>query len=251
LDRVGKSVERAVATLATASAEHRALILAWLDLPEAARPPEPSAPSELVEATNELLKQVSGSPHGSLAVLLMLATSVRATALARAPSVELIWTGPSVVGSKLRSTRQVLSEILREARGYVLVVGYQLRSALQEGDASLVDEFLDAARRGVRFTFVLNEDEANFTALDLARWPSSSRARVLTWPRKKGDFASLHAKIVVADDQHALITSANLTLHGLRRNIEVGVLVRGGDVVVQLRRHFVELEREHILAPVG
>jgi hypothetical protein len=244
------SLQRAISALASATDEQSEAVAEWLDggmdLLDGREPG--AAPRELIEAVRELLQEAR-TPQRSVMLLMTLAKSVRQQATARAPGVELIWTGPSVLGSELRSTRQVVSEILRESQRYVLVVGYQLRSAMREGDSNVVEEFLDAARRGVRFTFVLNEDEANFAALDLARWPPSNRPRVLTWPQPGDQFASLHAKIVIADDERALITSANLTFHGLRRNIEVGVLVRA-DIVVQLRRQFVELERERVLIPV-
>lgn len=45
----------------------------------------------------------------------------------------------------------------------------------------------------------------------------------------------LHAKIYIADDGLALVTSANLTLGGLRENYEYGVLIRDLDAVNALK----------------
>lgn len=39
--------------------------------------------------------------------------------------------------------------------------------------------------------------------------------------------AALHAKLLVADREDALITSANLTYHGFERNLEMGIRVTG------------------------
>ncbi|NJK81663.1 MAG: hypothetical protein HC914_17990 [Chloroflexaceae bacterium] len=39
--------------------------------------------------------------------------------------------------------------------------------------------------------------------------------------------SALHAKLALADKQRMLVTSANLTYHGLAGNVEVGVLVEG------------------------
>ncbi len=56
------------------------------------------------------------------------------------------------------------------------------------------------------------------------------RARILALP-------NLHAKVFVADDTAAIITSGNLTASGLDRNLEYGVLLRERSLVVTVRRH--------------
>lgn len=50
----------------------------------------------------------------------------------------------------------------------------------------------------------------------------------------------LHAKVYVADDDCALVTSANLTPSGLDRNLEYGVAITDADTVRQVRQ---DLER--------
>ena len=47
----------------------------------------------------------------------------------------------------------------------------------------------------------------------------------------------MHAKILVVDRRIALVGSANLTGHALERNLECGVLIRGGPVPGQLVAH--------------
>src|SRR4051794_35893458 len=70
-----------------------------------------------------------------------------------------------------------------------------------------------------------------------------SRMRLLVWPRERrptdarGRFGSLHAKFVLADAAMLFLTSANLTEHALRLNLELGALFRGGDLPGQLREH--------------
>ncbi|MDA8379927.1 MAG: phospholipase D-like domain-containing protein [Actinomycetota bacterium] len=59
--------------------------------------------------------------------------------------------------------------------------------------------------------------------------------------------ASLHAKGAIADDRLAFVTSANLTEYALDRNIELGLLVRGGEVPRQLARHFDRLVATGVL----
>jgi cardiolipin synthase len=63
----------------------------------------------------------------------------------------------------------------------------------------------------------------------------------------------MHAKCVVADGTCALITSANLTAHAIDINMELGLVVRGGDVPRRLRSHLLALIEGgvfHEVAPV-
>lgn len=67
---------------------------------------------------------------------------------------------------------------------------------------------------------------------------ASLNATELTWPataREPG--AAMLAKILVVDRRSALIGSANLTGHGVERNLECGVLIRGGSLPGALVDH--------------
>ena len=63
----------------------------------------------------------------------------------------------------------------------------------------------------------------------LAGWPEDLPPPAL-WSRPEDPadpMSALHAKVVVFDDRYLFISSANLTLHGLHRNLELGVLLEG------------------------
>ncbi len=57
----------------------------------------------------------------------------------------------------------------------------------------------------------------------LLHWPSERRPR-----DEQGHAGVMHAKAAVADSRVAFLTSANLTEAALERNMELGVLIRGG-----------------------
>ena len=59
----------------------------------------------------------------------------------------------------------------------------------------------------------------------------------------------MHAKVVVADRRAALVTSANLTEHAHERNIEVGLLVRGGTVPASLCKTIDRMIDQGLFAP--
>ena len=59
------------------------------------------------------------------------------------------------------------------------------------------------------------------------------------WPiEKRPPGSRLHAKVAVADGEFAFVTSANLTGHALDQNLEVGVLISGGQTPRRLTDHF-------------
>lgn len=72
-------------------------------------------------------------------------------------------------------------------------------------------------------------------------------AQVYEWPLDErprdanGHHGSLHVKCAVADESAALISSANLTEFALNLNMEMGVLVRGGELPRQVASHLTEL----------
>lgn len=49
---------------------------------------------------------------------------------------------------------------------------------------------------------------------------------------------SLHAKVFIADDKRAIVTSGNLTDGGLRKNCEYGVAIGAAQIVDEIRRDF-------------
>jgi phosphatidylserine/phosphatidylglycerophosphate/cardiolipin synthase-like enzyme len=79
---------------------------------------------------------------------------------------------------------------------------------------------------------------------------------VYVWPRDKrptdaaGRYGSLHAKCAVADEAAVLVSRANLTEYALHLNMELGLLMRGGDLPGHLVGHLRRLIREGVLVPL-
>jgi phosphatidylserine/phosphatidylglycerophosphate/cardiolipin synthase-like enzyme len=59
------------------------------------------------------------------------------------------------------------------------------------------------------------------------------------WPieHRPGGRAALHAKVLIADGETALLTSANFTDRGLADNLEIGLLVRDREIAGRLEAH--------------
>ncbi len=188
-------------------------------------------------------------PMYLLAEVIATSMAVRDQLSRQLTSVSVVQTGPSGLrGNRTRSTRAVLTEIVRAAHASLLFVGYSVTTDLNRRGANylVLDEFVRAARRGVAVTFIVHGDPRNRSAL-LEAWPSTlPRPPVFTRPVTSDDEkASLHAKLVVADRTDALVTSANLTYHGLEANLELGVRIQGpeaGEIVDHFGRLIQEKE---------
>ena len=168
--------------------------------------------------------QDSGADLDALTSALLAANLTYVKTRAEAPSVRLVWTGPISLPGSTRSTVSVLLDLIDRALHELVIVGYVLTEA-----ASIVFERLAAAqKRGIQVTLIGDRLEEKLSVLR-ACWPQDLRLPVLyTRVETPDDLrAALHAKLAIADQRYMLVTSANLSYHGLTGNIEIGIEVEG------------------------
>lgn len=156
-----------------------------------------------------------------------------------------VWTGP-VTTAATRLTSAVVVELIGQAIEHVLLVGYAVQN-----EPSVSTALHGARARGVTVTLLLERPADNIQFRGTAvPFPGLDAVR-LCWPmgtRPPG--ASLHAKLLVVDGSAALIGSANVTGAALGKNLECGLLIRGGDTPRALRQHVTDLRNERHLEPV-
>jgi cardiolipin synthase A/B len=165
---------------------------------------------------------------GGLALALRTAarTAERQRAVER---LEVVWTGPTTHGVPVRLTKQVLLEVIGDARTHLLLLSFAAYRV-----QAVIDALAAAGTRGVTTDLVLEtvEDSAGRLSHDAAASLDAVHAvRVWHWPASErpgldAGRAALHAKAAVADSGLAFVTSANLTGHALEENIEPGLLER-------------------------
>jgi len=119
--------------------------------------------------------------------------------------------------------------LVESARESILVVGYQIGA----GAAGVLSLLRKKAERGVRLTFLIDERAADKY---FVQWIRKTRGEVEVYvrPRNSSDpMSALHAKCVIVDHKAGMFGSANLTFHGMRGNVEMGILVRDRDAITQ------------------
>lgn len=170
-------------------------------------------------------------------------------------TLELVWTGPAPPSAALRRTDQALLGLIEGARRSLIIVTFaaykipQIAAALKE-----------AATRGVAIRLILESPETSdgkvaFAGLKALGEDVARMSTVYVWPLDRrprdaaGRHGSLHVKCAVADENTALISSANLTEHALQLNMELGVLIRGGELPGRIAMHLERLIGERALVP--
>jgi phosphatidylserine/phosphatidylglycerophosphate/cardiolipin synthase-like enzyme len=208
-------------------------------------------PTAAFERVTRRLVEVWQDASGQ-AVALGLRAAVRAVQATRADqAIDIVWTGPQTPEVPVRLTRAVLVDVIRSAAERLVIVSFAAYKV-----ALVVDELAAAADRGVDVRLILETSETSGGRLDVdaANAFSSLGAAVSFWvwpaeqrPLLPAGTAALHAKAAIADDHTALVTSANLTGHGMNENMELGLLVRGGPVPRRLAAHFAQLMTDRVL----
>lgn len=165
--------------------------------------------------------------------------------------VEIVWTGPRTPEVPLRTTREVMVDVIRSAKKDLIIVSF----AAYKVDV-VVKELGAAAARGVIIRLILEtgEKEGGTLTIGAAAAFKSLREKVsfYVWPTAKRPAlekgrAALHAKAVIADGHSAFVTSANLTGHAIAENMELGLLITGGVVPRRLGGHFRQLISDGVL----
>lgn len=170
------------------------------------------------------------------------AASATAGIVEKRSSIELVWTGPSTGMVPIRHTEQVLCEVVESARNRIFMVSF----VAYEVD-TIIEALQNAVERQVHIDILL-ESSANHggkISVDSVQTMKDTvpSASVYIWKVNTGKKAagqatgSVHAKCAVADGRLAFITSANLSTAAMERNMELGVLVRGGHLPDELHRH--------------
>jgi cardiolipin synthase A/B len=176
--------------------------------------------------------------RGKLAPMLEVALAAKRSR----QTTELVWTGPSTPVVPVRRTEQVLSDLIRCAERRLTMTSFGIFQVPR-----LVEELERSLERGVALRIVLGDRESHSTQeIDRQRHQLgreiAAQATLLQWPPERrprddqGHAGLMHVKAAVADSRVAFLTSANLTEAALERNMELGVLIRGGMVPASIDR---------------
>jgi cardiolipin synthase len=190
----------------------------------------PAAHREHVDPLNTAWAGNDGTSGASIA--LALETALAAKASAATGSVDVVVTGPDSPAAPVRLTSEVVRQLIASAQQRVTLVSYaayQMPTIIAALDA--------AVARGVQVDLILESPDRLQGGGGAAAY---SKYRVYHWPADQRDppEAKLHAKAVIVDNRDVLLTSANMTNAAYDKNIELGLLCRGGGTASRVQKHF-------------
>jgi phosphatidylserine/phosphatidylglycerophosphate/cardiolipin synthase-like enzyme len=171
-------------------------------------------------------------------------------------SLELVWTGPDVGVVPLRRTEQALLQLIDSASRRITVVSYAVFNIPRIGEA-----LVRAADRGVTINVVIEtpdrlEGQNTYNTLKALGTSVAGRCSVYLWPLDKrekdtnGKPGILHVKSAVADGCWLFLSSANLTEYAFTLNMELGLLISGGSLPVQVESQFDRMIQTGLLVRV-
>lgn len=206
-------------------------------------------------AKREIERRTSGRTCASLldlfdtaehemAILALDAAARAAQAIReRLGEATVVWTGPTVRTLAVRPTLQVVLELIRRARTSLTVVtyaGHNIAELVSAIDSARLDHAVSVrllleteADSGGRLKGDAAAAFGNLPkAVPVYRWPLANRGAA---------GGAMHVKTVIKDRDSMLVSSANFTGAAMDRNMELGLLVEGGDLPEVVDRHFDEL----------
>jgi phosphatidylserine/phosphatidylglycerophosphate/cardiolipin synthase-like enzyme len=152
----------------------------------------------------------------------------------------------------VRTTAQALLEVVTEATAELVLMTYSA-TPHQDVRAALTS----AVSRGVTVTVVVETLQGAGSALSGAEpgvaFSGIPGVQLWHWPvtHRAEHGSKMHAKLAVADRRVLFVSSANLTQAGVVKNIEAGVLIRGGTAPLRVAEHIAELRATGVFEPLG
>lgn len=163
---------------------------------------------------------------------------------------ELAITAPPSFRFKARKINDVVEEMLKNVSKSITLTGYSVSDYFSE----MLDTIILQSQKGVYVRLYLNDYEKQKKQLTRLMDLRSKFLRVYDYQKQTDDaMAALHAKTIVVDEREVIVSSANLSYHGMEGNIEMGIRLESRDKAQQIEevlnemirmKLFVELRKE-------
>jgi phosphatidylserine/phosphatidylglycerophosphate/cardiolipin synthase-like enzyme len=163
-------------------------------------------------------------------------------------TVEIVTTTPISFLAKTRKTRPVIEELISGAEHTITLTGYSISDHFEEF-LKLINQ---KSKRGVVVELFVNSYEKVRSVLSDIEHTSRRFLKVYEYSSKTDDkMAALHAKTIIVDGERMLISSANLSYHGLEGNIEIGALITSKRKAAQVQAVFSDLKHQKIFVLIN
>ena len=154
--------------------------------------------------------------------------------------VDLVLTAPHSFRVKTLKTRDTMRKLIENTEKSLTITGYSISDYFAE----MLDVIIKKSQQGVYVRLYVNDIEKQKDALDRLMAYRSRFLQVYEYQKQEDDkMAALHAKLIVSDAKKSLVSSANLSYHGMQGNIEMGFLLESHDKAKQIEEVMKEMVR--------
>lgn len=148
--------------------------------------------------------------------------------------VDLVVTAPHSYSIKASPTSIEMKKLLESAKSQILITGYSISEYFDD----LIDVIISKLQKGVVVKLYLNDFEAKKEVLDKLLLYKGKFLQLYNYNKTSDGIDSLHAKVISVDMKFSLIGSANLSLNGLQKNIEVGTIIESTRIANNINEMF-------------
>lgn len=153
---------------------------------------------------------------------------------------ELVLTAPDTFRVKALRTKDTVQKLIKDTEKSLTITGY----SVSEYFADMLDVIIKKSQQGVYVRLYVNDIEKQKDTLDRFMAYQSRFLQVYEYQKQEDDkMAALHAKMLVSDVKRSLVSSANLSYHGMRGNVEMGFLLESHEKARQIEEVMKEMVR--------
>lgn len=156
---------------------------------------------------------------------------------------DLVLTVPDSFRVKALRTKDVLRKLIEDTAKSLTITGYSISDYFSD----MLDVVIRKSQQGIYVRLYVNDIEKQKDVLNRIMAYRSRFLQVFEYQKQDGDrMAALHAKLIVADTKKSLVSSANLSYHGMQGNVEMGFLIESTDKAKQIEAVMKEMIRMKI-----
>lgn len=150
--------------------------------------------------------------------------------------IQLVITAPPSFNLHTKLTENVVEDILQSAKKSILMTGYSI--------SEYIDKYLDLiikkSQSGVFVKIFINNITEQEIIGKLLRY-NGRFLQIYNYTNAGDRMSALHAKVLSIDGIQSLISSANLSYHGMMGNIELGCHIESARIAKEIDEAFKQL----------
>lgn len=150
--------------------------------------------------------------------------------------IDLVITAPASFNLRTKRTDNVVEEMLASSKKSILMTGYSVSQYIKD----FIDIIIEKSQKGVFVKLFINKIEEQ-GGIDKLIDYQGRFLKIYNYTDEKDKMSALHAKVISVDNYKTLISSANMSYHGMEANIEIGCLIQSQQIAKKIREVFDKL----------